>query len=225
MKSIVLLTSRSWNEYLAPRLSEELGCQVHLITKKEDLTLEKLSLLKPEWIFVPHWSFLIPREIYQNFKCVIFHMTDLPYGRGGSPLQNLIRRGHKETKLSALLCEQDVDAGPIYLKRSLSLEGTAQEIFARASLVIKDMVVEIFKKNITPLPQTGEPVFFTRLKPEDGSIAALESTSKVYDYIRMLDADGYPKAFITLQNFTLEFSEASFKDGVIEAKVVIKEKI
>ena len=29
-------------------------------------------------------------------------MTDLPYGRGGSPLQNLIIRGFESTKISAI---------------------------------------------------------------------------------------------------------------------------
>ena len=32
------------------------------------------------------------QEIHENYKCIIFHMTDLPFGRGGSPLQNLISR-------------------------------------------------------------------------------------------------------------------------------------
>ena len=45
-------------------------------------------------------------------------MTDLPYGRGGSPLQNLIINGHKETMMSALRCVQELDAGPIYLKKN-----------------------------------------------------------------------------------------------------------
>ncbi len=31
-----------------------------------------------------------------KFECVCFHMTDVPYGRGGSPLQNLIIREPQE---------------------------------------------------------------------------------------------------------------------------------
>ena len=47
-------------------------------------------------------------------------MTDLPYGRGGSPLQNLIVRGHKHTMISAIKCVKELDAGPIYLKKPLT---------------------------------------------------------------------------------------------------------
>lgn len=31
-----------------------------------------------------------------------FHMTNFPYGRGGSPLQNLMKRGHHTTTITAL---------------------------------------------------------------------------------------------------------------------------
>ena len=60
-------------------------------------------------------------------------MTDLPYGRGGSPLQNLIIRGHRDTQLTALKCEENVDEGPVYAKTPLSLSGSAEEILARGA--------------------------------------------------------------------------------------------
>ena len=64
---------------------------------------------------------IIPKKIYSNYDCIVFHMTDLPYGRGGSPLQNLIVRGHKETKISALNVQSGLDTGDIYLKKKLIL--------------------------------------------------------------------------------------------------------
>jgi methionyl-tRNA formyltransferase len=57
-------------------------------------------------------------------------MTDIPYGRGGSPLQNLIaRRRKKKTKLSALRMVEELDAGPVYTKTNISLMGRAEEIY------------------------------------------------------------------------------------------------
>ena len=77
-----------------------------LITDKERLTLSNLINADPDYIFFPHWSWKIPEEIYNRFNCVIFHMTDLPYGRGGTPLQNLIDRGITETKITAFKARQ-----------------------------------------------------------------------------------------------------------------------
>ncbi len=65
------------------------------------------------------YFFRIGRILFQkifffNFNCVVFHMTDLPFGRGGSPLQNLISRGIYKTKISAIKVVKEIDAGPIY---------------------------------------------------------------------------------------------------------------
>ena len=65
-------------------------------------------------------------------------MSDLPYGRGGSPLQNLIIREHRKTMISAIQCVKEIDAGPVYLKKPLSLEGSAEEIFICANHIIEE---------------------------------------------------------------------------------------
>ena len=101
-------------------------------------------------------------------------MTDLPFGRGGSPLQNLIVRGITETKISAIQCEAGLDTGPVYLKRPLSLEGTAQEIYSRANKVVESMILDILLHSPVPLSQEGEVVDFKRRVPEDGNMEALE---------------------------------------------------
>jgi methionyl-tRNA formyltransferase len=79
--------------------------------------------------------------------------------------------------------------------------------------------------NPQPEPQTGDVVRFTRRKPEDGNWGSAESLDKVYDYIRMLDAEGYPPAFVRIGHYKLEFSRASRKGSTVNASVrIIKEK-
>ena len=148
-------------------------------------------------------------------------MTDLPYGRGGSPLQNLIARGISETKISALRCVEDMDAGPIYLKKPLSLYGSAEEIYLRAARVIEDMIVEILDKHPDPVPQEGKATIFKRRKPEQSNLAAVTALEEAFDLIRMLDADGYPPAFLEIGPFKLEFTRASRKTDQIVSDVRI----
>src|SRR5690606_11027565 len=143
-KKFLILSSKAWNENTLVFLRNKLPLHEWVsINKKEDFTLEKLNHISPNKIFIPHWSYLIHEEIFSNFECVVFHMTDLPFGRGGSPLQNLISRGYKETKISALKVTKELDAGDIYLKKSLSLLGSAEEIFIRANNQIEKMIYEI----------------------------------------------------------------------------------
>jgi methionyl-tRNA formyltransferase len=222
----LILSEKSWNKHLPFTLREKLNAEWILIDKKENFTVEILEEICPAKIFIPHWSYLIPERIFKNYECIVFHMTDLPFGRGGSPLQNLIDRGIDKTKVSAIKVEKGIDTGDVYLKKELSLLGPAEEIFIRANKIIEKMIVEIIEKDLKPYKQDGEAVEFKRRKPEQGDISVLDSLEKVYDYIRMLDATGYPKAFLETDSFRFEFSRASLKaDESIIADVKIFKKV
>lgn len=137
------------------------------ITKREDFTPMKLLLYDSlDYIFVPFWSWYIPASIYDNWKVIIFHCTELPFGRGGSALQNLIIRGIKDTKISAIRCVKEIDAGDIYMQRYLHIgKGTADEIYDTADRIIReDMIPYILQVNPEPKPQVGEPVYFEKWK-------------------------------------------------------------
>jgi len=217
----VFVSARPWNRTMADALAARTGCNFVLISDPAELTAVNLATVNPRFVFFPHWSHRIDASIFNQFECVIFHMTDLPYGRGGSPLQNLIARGIYETKISALRCVEEMDAGPIYLKRPFTLYGSAEEIFLRASDVIEDMIVEMLEKLPEPMPQEGVPTVFKRRRPEEGNLAAAQSLEQAFDLIRMLDAEGYPNAFLNVGPFKIEFSRASMKTDQVLADVRI----
>lgn len=217
---IIIATIKKWNIEKAKefvRLWHD-KCQIKVITSKEDLNSGIVDELCPDYIFFPHWSEYIPAEIYEKYCCVVFHMTDLPFGRGGSPLQNLIERGYRKTKISAIQVVKQVDAGPVFLKEDLDLQGSAQDIFERATeIIFKKMIPRFLNEHLTASPQSGEVVEFKRRKPEQSQINPDMNQIKIYDYIRMLDADGYPKAFIPFGNKRISFSNAELKDGKVIA--------
>lgn len=220
----VIASSRIWYEDLAGRLSTATGKDFILIRDREKLTADYLAEIQPRYVFFPHWSFIVPPNVYEEFECVIFHMTDLPFGRGGSPLQNLIARGIYDTKISALKCVAELDAGPVYMKMPLSLYGAAEEIYVRAAAVIEGMIMEMIDNEPVPKEQQGRVDCFQRRKPEDGDISGLVELTEIFDHIRMLDADGYPKAFLETENFRFEFQRPSFKYGKVVADVIITKK-
>lgn len=227
MSKYIILSEKSWHKNLFYVLEKAFyNDSWLLIDSKKDFNLSNLIEFKPSKIFIPHWSYIIPCEIYESYECIVFHMTDLPFGRGGSPLQNLISRGHKETKISAIKVEQGLDTGDVFLKKTLDLEGSANEIFERSSLVIEEMISEIINDNILPFPQVGEVTEFKRRKPEDSNMNELYDLEKVYDYIRMLDCTGYPHAFVETPSLKFEFINAVFNENeeIITANVRISKK-
>ncbi|MBH49022.1 MAG: methionyl-tRNA formyltransferase [Halobacteriovorax sp.] len=182
-----------------------------LISKPEELTIDRLDQVNPRYIFFPHWSWIVPDDIVQKFECICFHMTDLPYGRGGSPLQNLILHKKQETMLSVIKMTSVLDEGPIYMKVKVSLKGRAEEIYRNVSRVSFDLIkhmVEVGK--LTHYPQSGQVVKFRRRKPSESELFFKgKSLEDVYDFIRMLDSPGYPHAFINIDNFKISFSHVS----------------
>lgn len=226
---IIIATVKSWNIERAKALQKQYE-SVHdivIYTTSEEFTINNVRNFNPDYIFMPHWSYIVSKEITDNYACVVFHMTDLPYGRGGSPLQNLIVRGHKETKISAIKVTQKLDGGPVYMKRPLSLEGSAQEIFVRcADIIFREMLPVFLTEKVEPEPQEGEPVVFQRRKPEDGQITSDMELDKIYDYIRMLDAEGYPRAYMEFGGYRLEFEQAQVSaDGQeLSARVIFRKQ-
>lgn len=218
----IIASARPWNKNMAASLQRKTGRKFVLISDPTALTAERLDALAPQYVFLPHWSHRIPPEVYERHECIIFHMTDLPFGRGGSPLQNLIVRGFRDTRISAIRCVRELDAGPVYLKRDLSLAGSAEEIFIRAAAIMEDMIVHILSTRPRPRPQRGKPTTFKRRTPEHGNLTAARSLGEAYDLIRMLDAEGYPAAFLNAGPFRIEFTRASRKVGGIVADAKIE---
>ena len=225
MKKFILLTSKSWHKDLFNFLKLRENEDWSIITSKDDFVFSKIKDLNPNKIFIPHWSHIIPSNIFEKFECIVFHMTDLPYGRGGSPLQNLIVRGHQDTMISAIQIDQGVDTGNIYLKKPLSLKGSAKDIFERATVVIQKMILEILSSDINPVPQKGVATIFKRRSAKDGCMNELKEIEEVYDYIRMLDAEGYPPAFIETDSFKIDFFDSKLiNETQITANVRITKK-
>ena len=227
VKNCIVLSEKSWNRDLFIRLKSEFNnIKWTHIDNKSDFNEIFLSKLKPDLIFIPHWSYIIPKSIFNKFECILFHMTDLPFGRGGSPLQNLIISGKKKTKISAIKVESGIDTGDVYLKSDLDLSGSAKKIFVRSSLVIFDMISEILIKEPKAVPQIGDITIFKRRLPSQSSIIDLSDLNQVYDYIRMLDCEGYPNAYVETTNLKFDFSNAKFdnNNNLIDANVRISKK-
>lgn len=217
-KKYILASQRTWGLEAFLTARSTLPGEWTVVVDPADLA-KIVECIKPRYIFFPHWSDIVPQFILENNECVCFHMADLPYGRGGSPLQNLIVRGHTETVLTALRMSNKIDAGPVYMKKPLSLDGSAKDIFDRAGGLAMQMMKEIVDLEPVPQPQLGEPTAFRRRHPDQSALPDDPTPKQLYDHIRMLDAPGYPSAFIEFGQWKAEFSEARLNGDSVEGHV------
>ena len=218
---IAICNSKKWFN-----LSDEilLNHEILNIEHKPALSAETLATFDPDVVFFPHWNWLVDESIFSRFRCIVFHTAPLPYGRGGSPIQNLIIRGHKTSPVCALMMSDGIDNGPIYDKEIISLDGSLSEIFQRLNVAVNDLIKRLVVKLPEPTEQFGEIVTFKRLGDQDNKIALDTTIDKIYDIIRMLDDASYPSAYISLENVLLEFSEITKVDEKLYCNVCISNK-
>ena len=194
---------------------------VKVITKKDELTEKLIDIFKPDYIFFPHWNWIVEPTIYQNNECVVFHTAPLPYGRGGSPIQNLILRGYKSAPVCAIKMTGELDAGPIYLSFDIDLSGNLTSIFSRINIAINKLIKEILSKKIELKPQIGKVQKFRRLNYSDNELFQGLTINEIYDRIRMVDHPDYPNAYIIFGDLKIEFYDGSLNSNSLEVKCKI----
>ena len=215
MDKILFVSSKKWfflNKDVKKLIKKK---NIYKITDKKKLNLKNISKINPTKIFFPHWSYRVPDKILKKFECICFHTAPLPYGRGGSPIQNLIIRKFKKAPVCAIKMTNKIDSGPIYSKKNISLNGSLNKIFERISNAILFMITKIIKNKIIPKHQSGKPLYFKRINEKKSIINQFEKLDSVYDKIRMLDSDEYPNAYYKFGNTIIKLQGAKTKKNYI----------
>lgn len=223
MATILVATTKPWNIKAFAELKGS-DPDWHLITSKEALNSEYLSRLAPDWIFFPHWSWIVDQDIYEQWNCVVFHTAPLPKYRGGSVFQHQIMDGHRFSEICAVKMVGELDAGPIYKRVDIALDGSMDEIFEWFSLTVYPMMEWIIEGDYTLVPQKGEPTVYRRRTPDMSLLPENGTRRQIYNFIRALDAPGYPKAFLDYGEFHMEFDQAELVGERLTARVRITKR-
>jgi len=220
MSNYLVCSSKPWGKYIYEKRLRYLPGKWMFAGSKQ--LYNAITVFKPDKIFFIHWSDRVIKEITDNYECICFHPSDLPMDRGGTPIQHLIDYGDTETYLSAFRMTQELDAGPIYDKRPLSLYGSAEEIYLRMCRLAAVMIEEWIQDGF-PEPEEQGTAGMTvnkRRKPAESELPNA-SIDRVFRFIQMLDAQDYPHAFIEYNGYRFEFTRPALRTGKIEADVTI----
>ena len=175
-------------------------------------------------IFFFHWNNIVEKSIYNYFECINIHTSNLPDGKGGSPIQNQILDEIVISKVNALRMSDDgLDAGPIYCSQEISLQGNLSDIWYTLSLVSFKLISKIIDENITPSIQPkGNFIKYKRRKDNQIPFESNGNLKKIYDFIRLLDDDNHPSANVIIGQYKLNFNRANFNGEKIHADVIIE---
>ena len=236
MSRYLVLGCRPWNiravEELARRMPEHEWAFEWRVTADRDADVTGIrpwDFLRDNGyaaVFVLHWNEIIPPEALAVCPFVGFHMG---WQRGGSPLQyEIIDDGDTagQVPLRAFRLTDTIDGGPVLNSQWLSLGGSAEEIYMRADRQAADMICQLVRFNPTMAPSDLGEDPRTQMRddlpprqrrtPAQSRVPADLDLLRLHDHIRMLDAEGYPRAFVEVDGYRIEFSRASLRhDGVL----------
>lgn len=124
-------------------------------------------------------------------RSVVIHESDLPRGRGWSPLAWQVLEGAAQIIVSLIECADPIDSGAIWTKQTLHLQGheLAEEINQRRDecrLALMDYALANFA-TIQPARQIGDASYYPRRTPEDSRINPWKPIADQFDLLRICE--------------------------------------
>lgn len=190
---------REWAKEIYKNIKKDKNTRFLFHSKKQGLEI-KIKKTSPNIILFYGWSWFIKKSIYEKYTCFMLHPSKLPKFRGGSPIQNQIIRGVKNSAVTIFKINNKVDGGDIYFQKKLSLEGSLQDIFNKIINIGTTGTNKILYGKVRIKKQTHKnSTYFYRLNENQSEITQNELKKKSIQYlfnkIRML-SDPYPNPFI-----------------------------
>ena len=200
MKTITILTSQtSWYVDYAQKIVDELNNQgnfCNLVYSVQDLSSGDIC-------FILSFDKIASSEsLSLNKYNVVCHASDLPKGKGMSPMSWQILEGASRIPLTMFEANEGVDSGQIYKKVFFDLDGNEliNDLRSKLASNIQAMVLdfvnntEFFVNNAKE--QEGEETFYTRRHPSDSEVKITSSISDIFPLLRIADNEKYPVYFI-----------------------------
>lgn len=134
-----------------------------------------------------------------NRNNIVVHASDLPSGKGFSPLQWQILEGKNEICLTLFEVVDKVDAGPYYLKNTIKFNGDEFYDELRATLAEKiiQMCVDYVKGHniLLAKEQHGSESFYRRRGIQDDEVDINKTIKELFNHFRIADNENYPLFF------------------------------
>ncbi len=193
--SVIVDSKNSWFIPYAKQLSTLLQ------DKHESIFINELTELQSGDIaFFLSCTQICPRHLLELHRSnIVIHASNLPQGKGWSPMPWQILEGKNEVYLTMFEAVGKVDSGPIYKKDIVFYEGhelldelrekMAQKIIEMAMWYVENFPVEGDK-------QEGEESFYPRRTPMDSELDPNKSIAEQFNLMRISDNERYPLFFI-----------------------------
>ena len=194
----ILSDESSWiNEYIQELVYGWLAlghsvCWVHEIDQ----------LLTGDLCFYIACSKIVSKDVLGKFNNnLVIHESDLPKGKGWSPLTWQILENKNKIPVTLFEAEDKVDSGVIYDQEWINFEG--HELIDELRCAQADATLNLCKRFVSNYPraigsnrtQAGDETFYKRRSPDDSELNPNKSIKDHFDLLRIVDNERYPAFF------------------------------
>jgi methionyl-tRNA formyltransferase len=186
----------SWFVPYATALNSKLismGFDSHLLHDHEAVRSgDILFILSCEKILKKH-------TLDKNKLNLVVHGSDLPKGRGWSPMTWEVLEGKNRFCLSLIEAAEKVDSGNVIEKTFFELKGYElnEEMKTIQGKEINKLIIGFLKKypSFSSSPQVGEPSYYPRRTPRDSELDINKTLKDQFNLFRVVDNEKFPAFF------------------------------
>jgi methionyl-tRNA formyltransferase len=181
----------------------------------------KLADMLPDIVVVVAYAQFLNRAILSipRLGCVNVHSSLLPKFRGAAPIQYAIWKGEKESGVTTMRLVQKMDAGPIYLQKSLPIteDMTSSELHDKLAEMGGELIVETLRQHQQSTAKEIEQdenkaTYANLINKEDGLIVWEKGGTEILNQIRALNP--WPGTFARSTRGTLKVHKAKFHGNI-----------
>ena len=175
---------------------------IQIINKYHSVTLcnRKEDIRKGDFNFLLGCTKILEEEhLLRNRLNLVIHESDLPKGRGWSPLSWQILEGSRNIPIVMFEARTNLDSGKIFLKDEIVLDGSEllPEIKEKQGKKTVEMVLSFLNKfpTIEPYTQQGTPSYYRRRTHQDDMLEVNKTIAQNFNRLRITDNEKYPAWF------------------------------
>lgn len=151
-----------------------------------------------------------PELLARHKNNLVVHESDLPRGRGWSPLTWQVLEGKSSIPVTLLEAVNAVDSGPIYLREAIELRGN--ELVEDLRRLQADATFLLCRRFVLDYPmvlgkarkQVGDASYYQRRRPANGQMDVDKPLREYINLLRVSDNNRYP-AWIDLNGRIIRF--------------------
>ncbi len=158
--------------------AEALGISVYQPeTLRDPATHGLIREVRPDLMVVAAYGLILPQAVLDipRFGCLNIHASLLPRWRGAAPIQRAIEAGDRQTGISIMQMEADLDTGPVLQTTVIPIadNDTAGSLHDRLAQAGAEAMVDTLARldALTPVPQPSEGVTYAaKVSKEDARL-------------------------------------------------------